>query len=75
MPNALMEPIHDRMPVILPPETWAAWLGEATAEPDALRALLSPCPPERLTCWTIGPAVGNVKNDGPALIEPVVGSA
>src|SRR5215472_854943 len=47
--NALVATIHDRMPVILPPEHWAAWLGEAGATPPELKAMLKPCPPERMT--------------------------
>lgn len=68
--NALLAPLHDRMPVILEPEAWPAWLGEAPAEPERLRALLTPCPPELLRLWPVDPRVGNVKNKDPALIEP-----
>jgi putative SOS response-associated peptidase YedK len=70
-PNALCAPIHDRMPVILPPEAWPLWLGEEEASPEELLALLQPYPAERMRVYRIGPAVGNVKNDEPALLEPV----
>src|SRR6267378_4111975 len=43
-PNALCEPIHNRMPVILPKSTWPLWLGEQEARPAELLALLQPYP-------------------------------
>src|ERR1700746_994498 len=35
-PNALLAEVHDRMPVILSPENWPAWLGESEADPAEL---------------------------------------
>jgi putative SOS response-associated peptidase YedK len=58
------------MPVILPPETWPAWLGEAAREPAQLKAL-APYPADRMTCWPVSARVGNVKNNDPSLIEPL----
>lgn len=52
--NALVAPIHDRMPVILPPETWDAWLARNTAELAPLRALLVPPPAEILEALPLG---------------------
>jgi putative SOS response-associated peptidase YedK len=75
LPNALTRPIHERMPVILPQPAWPLWLGEAETSPDQLLALLSPYPAELMRVYPIGPAVGNVKNDTPALLDPVVGEA
>jgi len=69
--NELCAPIHDRMPVILPSAVWPVWLGEEPAEPDRLKSLLVPCPAADLTCWRVGPRVGNVKNNDPELIEPL----
>jgi putative SOS response-associated peptidase YedK len=69
--NALLAPLHERMPVILDPADWPLWLGEAPAEPAELKALLRPCPPEILTVWPVSPRVGNVRNNDPALIEPI----
>ena len=71
-PNVLCEPIHDRMPVILPKSAWPLWLGEEEAGPAELFALLQPYPAERMRAYPVGPAVGNVKNDEPRLLEPVV---
>jgi putative SOS response-associated peptidase YedK len=69
--NALLAPLHDRMPVILDPEDWPSWLGERAAGPAELKALLRPCPPERLTLWPVSPRVGNVRNNDPALFAPI----
>src|SRR5690554_3922710 len=62
--------IHDRQPVILPPETWDAWLSPATSTSEAL-ALLRVEPPE-LDATPVGLAVGRVSENGPQLIEPSV---
>ncbi len=68
-PNELMEPIHDRMPVILDEDDWPKWLGEEPANDNELKALLKPFPSARMTAWPVGKAVGSVKNTGPELIE------
>ena len=41
-PNALIDTLHDRMPVILAEEDWAKWLGEEPATPEELKMLLVP---------------------------------
>jgi len=70
-PNPLCAPIHDRMPVILPPEAWPLWLGETAASVGALLALMTPYPAERMRVYPIGPRVGNVRNDTPDLLDPL----
>lgn len=70
LPNALCAPIHDRMPVILPKSAWPHWLGEEEATPDELLALLRPYPAGLMRAYPIGPAVGNVRNDEPGLLDP-----
>ena len=52
----------------LPP--WWAWLNGATAA-DQVQALLRPCPEAALAAYPVSTAVGNVRNDAPALIQPV----
>ncbi|MFD2767329.1 SOS response-associated peptidase [Micromonospora eburnea] len=62
--------VHDRMPLLLPRERWAAWLGPA----DEPAALLAPPAPEWLAGLEIrpvSPAVGDVRNDGPGLTARV----
>jgi putative SOS response-associated peptidase YedK len=71
-PNALLAPIHDRMPVILPKEAWPQWLGEEAADPAALKALLRPYPAELMRAYPVSPRVGSVKNADPSLIEPLM---
>jgi putative SOS response-associated peptidase YedK len=69
-PNELLEPFHNRMPVILKPADYERWM--APAEPHHLPVdLLRPFPDELMTAWKVAPAVGNVKNDEPGLIAPV----
>jgi putative SOS response-associated peptidase YedK len=69
--NALIAPIHDRMPAILDPAAEARWLDPHLADPAALRPLLAPCPPERLRLWPVSPAVNRPGAKGPELLAPV----
>ena len=69
--NAPMLAIHDRMPVVLPREAWAEWLDPANDDVEDLVSLLRPAPGGVLERHPVGPAVGNVANDGPHLVEPV----
>ena len=66
-PNALCAPIHNRMPAIIDPADFPAWL---TAAPGSA-SLLRPFPAERMAAYKVGPAVGSVRNKGPELIEPL----
>ena len=68
-PNALMAPIHDRMPVFLPPESWAAWLSRGVQGAETLAPLLQPCPPEWLRAWPVSRAVSYGTAEGETLIE------
>lgn len=65
--NGLVAPIHQRMPVILRPETEAAWLDPAMGTLD-LQRLLGPYPAEQMEAYPVGLAVNSARNDGPALI-------
>ncbi|MEI6158232.1 MAG: SOS response-associated peptidase [Roseococcus sp.] len=62
--------LHPRMPVILPPEDWAAWLGEAPMEEDGLMRLLRPAEDALLAFWPVVPRVGRVGENDAALIAP-----
>jgi putative SOS response-associated peptidase YedK len=68
--NALLAEVHDRMPVILAPHNWPAWLGESPAVPEQLKSLLVPYPAEGMIIWPVDKRVGNVVNKDPSLIEP-----
>jgi len=67
--NALVAPIHDRMPVILPPEACAVWLDEAS-NGDALEGVLRPLPPGELEARPVSAAVNSAANDGPQCQAP-----
>ena len=70
-PNATMEPIHDRMPVLLAPTAWERWLDPDFAGTDELQQLLVPAPDGLLTVHAVSTEVNNVRNNGPELIEPL----
>lgn len=65
--------VHDRSPVIVPRALLDDWLDPGTTTPEQVRALLAAMPEPRLAPRRVGRAVGNVRNDGPQLIEPVEG--
>jgi putative SOS response-associated peptidase YedK len=64
-PNELMEPLHDRMPVILPRAAYDRWLGPADPSRPPID-LLRPSS-EEMVAWKVGKEVGNVRNVGPEL--------
>ena len=72
-PNALVAELHDRMPVVLAPASWPAWLGEVPVGPEELKSMLAPYPADDMAMWPVDRRVGNVKNKDPALIEPLAG--
>ena len=68
--------IHDRMPMIIDPGSWADWLDPVSNEAADLRALLVPAAASGLVTYPVSSAVNSVRNNGPQLIEPVsAGSA
>ena len=69
-PNELMEPIHNRMPVILHRQDYDRWL--TVADPANLPVdLLRPYLAEEMKSWPVSRDVGNVRNNRPELIEPI----
>lgn len=62
--------IHDRMPLMVERERWAAWLDPRT-EKDSVLDLLTPAAPGRLEAYPVSLAVNAVKNNGPELVEPL----
>ena len=60
--------IHDRTPLLVPPDAWDRWLDPQVEDPG--QDLLVPGTPGVLDAWPVPPAVGNVKNNGPELVEP-----
>jgi hypothetical protein len=68
--NEEMSRIHHRMPVILEQEQFDLWLTADVDELDALEPLLRPAAPGTLVYHAVGRAVGNIRNNGPELLEP-----
>jgi putative SOS response-associated peptidase YedK len=68
--NHTMSSIHDRMPVLLPRETWDDWLDPAFDDRDYLGSLLEPAPDDVLGMYPISTRVNNARNQGPELLEP-----
>jgi putative SOS response-associated peptidase YedK len=68
--NELMAPIHDRMPVILERENWAAWLDPET-DAAVVERLMAPARPGVLEAYPVSTQVNKVTNDGPQLLEPL----
>ena len=64
--NDTLRPLHERMPVVLEPGDWPAWLGETDSDPAAL---MRPSAAGFRT-WRVGTAVNNVRNDSADLLEP-----
>ncbi|CAK0782070.1 Abasic site processing protein YoqW [Gammaproteobacteria bacterium] len=68
--NALMQPIHDRMPVILSPGDYAAWLNPANTHTEMLHALLRPADATGMVAHPVSRAVNSSRSDSPSLVEP-----
>jgi len=69
-PNELMQPIHNRMPVILPESAYQAWLSPQEADPAALQPLLAPFSAEAMLAYPISRLVNSPENDVPEVIRP-----
>jgi len=68
--NAVLEPIHDRMPVILPEEHYDAWLNPATPAAE-LQELLKPYPASEMQSQPVSTLVNNPRNDSPECVRPL----
>jgi putative SOS response-associated peptidase YedK len=68
VPNPLMEPIHNRMPVIVAPRDYERWLDPSAPPP---LDLLRPYPAEEMHAWPVGDRVGNTRNNDASLLDPV----
>jgi putative SOS response-associated peptidase YedK len=68
-PNEVVEPLHNRMPVIIEPKDYERWLTPGSPAQLPLD-LLRPFPAEEMIAWKVDQRVGNVKNDDEQLIHP-----
>ncbi|MFE5869455.1 SOS response-associated peptidase [Streptomyces roseifaciens] len=67
-PRSLAE-IHPRMPLVLPPDRWDAWLDPACTDVEELRALLAPPPAGSVRAYPVATAVSDVRKNGPELLK------
>ncbi|MBN1287585.1 MAG: SOS response-associated peptidase [Anaerolineae bacterium] len=70
-PNAVVGPLHNRMPVILPPAAYDDWLQPGEYNSDRLRALLAPYPADKMEAYPVARAVNRPGADDPSLIAPL----
>ena len=73
--NALIAPIHDRMPLIVAREDYARWLDPANAD---VADLIAPYPPARMAHYPVSSRVNNVRHDDASIldrVEPAAGDA
>jgi putative SOS response-associated peptidase YedK len=69
--NQLLSGIHDRMPVIIPPERYSDWLDPGERRPETLEDMLRPYPAGAMTAYPVSPRVNDPRVDDPGCIEPV----
>jgi putative SOS response-associated peptidase YedK len=69
--SPLIAPIHDRMPVILPPSAYDLWLDCRNVDAKTAAALLVPAPDAMLRVYPVSKAVNRTANDSPDLITEV----
>jgi putative SOS response-associated peptidase YedK len=67
-PGKVSGDIHDRQPVILPPDLWEVWM---TGAPDEASATLAAAPEVELVYHPVTKAVGSPKNKGAEMVEPI----
>ena len=63
--------IHERMPLMLTPDRYDAWLDPEPRDRDDLLGLLEPAAPGRLEAYPVPTLVSNVRNNGPELVVPL----
>ncbi len=70
-PGPVVAPIHDRMPVMLPPELWDRWLDPGQRDPGALQEVLAVAPAPALAEHAVSTLVSNVRNNLPECVAPL----
>lgn len=72
-PNALMKPLHDRMPVILQRPDWDRWLASDPLHETEASRLFTPADDHDFEAFPVGSMVSNARNEGPELTRKVPG--
>ena len=70
-PNELLRPIHNRMPLIIPPEQYTAWLDPHSQRLDMVQPLLQPYPAANMSAYPVSTLVNSPFNDSPDCIQIV----
>ena len=70
-PNEKLQPIHNRMPVIIRPDDFDLWLNPAVQDPAAVQHLLGPYPAEDIDYYPVSTYVNSPHNEDPTCIEPL----
>lgn len=68
--NEMIRPIHDRMPVILPPESYKVWLDPGRQKFEEIAVLLVPFSSEEMEAYPVSTLVNNATHDEPGCVEP-----
>ncbi len=74
VPNAVVAPIHDRMPVILQPEHHDRWLDPMLQKPEALQAVLVPFPGDAMEAYPVSSNVNRPGHEDPSCVESIASS-
>jgi putative SOS response-associated peptidase YedK len=69
--NGLMQPIHERMPVILAPEKYDLWLDPRCQDTERLAKLLRPFPSTHMLAYRVSALVNDPRNDVPQCAEAI----
>jgi len=68
--NELMRPIHDRMPLIIRPEDYAAWLDPGVTDAKMVLERVGDYPTAEIEAYPVGRGVGNPRAQGSGLVRP-----
>lgn len=71
--NELVNPIHDRMPVILSADDYDQWLDPSATNAESLQELLQPFPADEMEAFPVSRAVNRAGQDDQSMIEPIYG--
>jgi putative SOS response-associated peptidase YedK len=67
--NRMLADIHDRMPVVVPPDAFDLWLNCAAVDAETASTLIAPAPENLLEVYEVSSAVNRTANDNPQLVE------
>jgi len=73
--NGVHESLHDRMPVILPPDMYDLWLDAEFTNREALTEMLRPYPADEMVAYPVSTVVNNARNEDPECVAPLTTSA